>query len=144
MKTKRLHLIWTLIVLGLLLFSAGWGGIWVYASHHALPRGLSLIIDGTGAGKGLTPLKSGAAVDLGSLNIADARQKLNERKAALEKLRLTVNTGSEARQKSWTLAELGLTVDTKAAMLRSLRWRTAASWSAPRPAGISQRSSSSA
>ncbi|QHW32624.1 hypothetical protein GZH47_18585 [Paenibacillus rhizovicinus] len=116
MKIKWIHLTWTLLVLCLLLFSAGWGGIWVYASQKTVPEKLSLALDGTSSGKGMIPLKSEAVVDLGSLNIAEAKQKITNRQAALEQLRLTVKGGPPGtKPKSWTLAQLGLSVDARAA-----------------------------
>ncbi|QHT63408.1 hypothetical protein GXP70_27960 [Paenibacillus lycopersici] len=116
MKIKVLHLTWTLFALCLLLFSAGWGGVWVYASQKAVPKELALAIGGAAAGNRATAIHGSASTALNGLNIADAKATIAERKSAIERLRLTASGGpSNARQHSWTLAELGLAVDATAA-----------------------------
>ncbi|MBO7747259.1 VanW family protein [Paenibacillus sp. MWE-103] len=129
MKIKSLHLAWTLLVACLLLFSAGWGGVWVYASQHSVPKPLAVTIGGAGPAKGSTALASDAAVRLGGLDLAAAKQKLLERKTALSQLKLTVDGGTAgAKKTTWTLAELGLSVDTKAAEAALATLETGGVW----------------
>ncbi|MBM7566442.1 VanW family protein [Paenibacillus sacheonensis] len=118
MKTKGIHIVWTLTVLCLLLFSSGWGGVWIYASQQSVPRALELRIDAARADKTKTILpEGGTAIDLGGLDIPEAKQKLADRKTALEQLRLTAAGGpSNNLRNSWALADLGFTVNIKPAI----------------------------
>ncbi|WP_219834376.1 VanW family protein [Paenibacillus sp. R14(2021)] len=145
MKLKGLHLIWTLVILFVLLLSAGWGGIWVYASQQTIPKNVALTQGGSEAGQGLQTLKGGSIQAIGGLHISDVQRMLADRKAALEQLTLRVQGGPEnAAQKSWTLAELGVSVNTNAAAAAvntlttgSIRDRVKARWQFPEQLSIS-------
>lgn len=114
MKIKQVHLIWTLLVLCLLLVSSAWGGVWIYASQQKVPPSLSLRLSGATLGNGLAP--PAGSVRLGGLTMEGAKQKLASSKQALEQLRLIVRGGPAGTpDHAWTLAELGFSLDTRAA-----------------------------
>ncbi|WP_308636627.1 VanW family protein [Paenibacillus silvisoli] len=112
MKTKQLHLIWTAVIACALLASAGWGGIWLYASQHTVPKQVSVVVAGS------KTLAGGAVLPIGTMSAEEAKQVLTSREQALERLSITIKGGpaGKGQVKTWTLAELGLSVDTKAAI----------------------------
>ncbi|RAP73914.1 VanW family protein [Paenibacillus montanisoli] len=111
MKTKRLHVIWTVVIACLLLASAGWGGVWTYASQLTIPKRVTVVVAGKTPGQSL---HGGAVIPIGTMSAEEAKQMLTSRKQALEQLSVTIKGGpGKGQTKTWTLSELGLAVDTK-------------------------------
>ncbi|SEN66381.1 VanW family protein [Paenibacillus sp. OV219] len=122
MKLTRLHLIWTAIAVCLLLLSVGTGFVWTYTAQKSVPKQVSIVLakDGTGLSKQQTLLKSDAALVVGGMKETEALQLLASRKQALEQLAVTIDGGSamkigssttkDGKKRTWTLAELGISV----------------------------------
>ncbi|SFT25727.1 VanW family protein [Paenibacillus sp. BC26] len=115
MNTKRLQLIWILAGACLLLASAGWGGLWMYASQQTIPKQVHVVFKKpTEANEQL--LQSDAVIPIGTLRIEDAKQLLAKGKQTLKQLAITIKGGTgEGKKKTWTLEQLGIEVDTKEA-----------------------------
>ncbi|REE84526.1 vancomycin resistance protein YoaR [Paenibacillus taihuensis] len=117
MKRSRLHLKWIIAAAFLLLLSVGVGLVWTYASQKTMPKQVSIVLAKDGSGAGLSKqqvlMKSDAALAIGGMRDEEALQLLVSRKQALEQLAVTID-GSKVKsggKRSWTLAELGLSVN---------------------------------
>ncbi|UVI29869.1 VanW family protein [Paenibacillus spongiae] len=115
---KRFHMVWMILIAALLAYSVGWGLIWVYTHRNTVPDGAYASSDGEAAhqllSNGEQRLTSGSPLPLGGLSIDAALQRLNERSESLKKLSLTLEAnGTKVLNKTWTLEQLGLQIDTK-------------------------------
>ncbi|QYR22128.1 VanW family protein [Paenibacillus sp. sptzw28] len=116
---KRFHIALILISAIMLAGSIGWGYVWIYAARDTVPKGVALVVgpDAGGTGtRGEVVLRNNAAIDVGGNKIDAALKELEQKTAKLTKLPLTIEANLADRQKkTWTLGELGLTVDTTGA-----------------------------
>ncbi|MFC5650505.1 VanW family protein [Paenibacillus solisilvae] len=134
---KKLHLILIIVVSLLLLSSVIWGFFWIYAARNSIPEGVQLTIQsGSPINQASEPvnkhemlLKSGASFAFGGLAVQTALQELSQRQERLEHVPLTVQANQTGGQKkTWTLAELGLHVDTKEAAAAILKLQQGGVW----------------
>ncbi|SDX29139.1 VanW family protein [Paenibacillus sp. CF384] len=127
MNTKRLQLIWILAVV-CLLASAGWGGLWWYASQQTIPKQVHVVLRKP-TETNRQNLRSDADIPIGSLRIEEAKQLLTLRKQQLEQLAVTIKGGTgEGKKKTWTLEQLGIEVDTKDALAALDRLNSGSLW----------------
>lgn len=127
---KRLHLALIIAAAILLAVSAGWGFVWIYAERDTIPGGASAIPDGAGLNDPAVEaaLEKSAALSLGGLTIDEALRKLNTEAADLERLPLTIKAKDGGQAKTWTLGELGVSVDVQQARSAINRLRKGGIW----------------
>ncbi|BBH23937.1 vancomycin resistance protein [Paenibacillus baekrokdamisoli] len=135
---KKLHLIIIITASLLLVSSAGWGLIWIYSSRDEIPKGVRInasnsdpLVNGSGtaAGKNEQVLHSKASFAIGGLSIKNALLELTQREETLANIPLTIEVNSQAgQQHTWTLAELGILLDTKAAKAAIIQLQEGSIW----------------
>lgn len=135
---KKLHLIWIIVASLLLISSVGWGFVWIFAAQDTVPKGVQIINKGgkstdrseESGSKNEIRLTSGASFAIGGLAIHTALQELLERQKILENVPITIepNLKGGGQKKTWTLAELGLHVDSKEATAAILRLQEGGLW----------------
>jgi hypothetical protein len=117
MDMKRIHFALILIAAIMLAGSIGSGYVWIYAARDTVPNGVAIVEDPAPEGSGTrgeVVLKINAAIDVGSKKINAALKELEGRTGKLQKLPLTIEANlAGGQKKTWTLGELGLTVDMK-------------------------------
>jgi hypothetical protein len=134
---KKLHLIWIIVASLLLICSVSWGFVWIFAAQDTIPGDVQMKVRGddltgrsqeSGSKKEIL-LKSGATFAIGGLAIQTAIQELAGRQDVLEHVPLTIEANVKGGQKkTWTLAELGLHVDTKEAASAILKLQEGSLW----------------
>ena len=72
--------------------------------------------------------KSGAGIGLGGLTVDEALSKLDNEAAKLERLPLTIKANADGQEKTWTLGELGVSVDLQQAKNALSRLRQGGIW----------------
>ncbi|GFN32634.1 VanW family protein [Paenibacillus xylaniclasticus] len=94
---KRVHITFIVVISVLLLGSVSWGAIWIYANDSTVPQG-------TTAG----------GIPIGGLDIDNAASLLSQYAVNWEQQQAAItanDAGAKGDTRSWTLKELGYTVD---------------------------------
>ncbi|MFB9329858.1 VanW family protein [Paenibacillus aurantiacus] len=123
---KKWHVIGIAFFAVLLAISIVWGGLWLYAKRDVVP-------DGTRAGPqtsdGVLRVTDKDMLTLGGLTVDQAKERLRRQAAALTGMTVALQTnGSSQVKRTWTMAELGLSVDTTGAEQALTRLREGGVW----------------
>ncbi|MFC4102042.1 VanW family protein [Paenibacillus xanthanilyticus] len=110
---KKWHVIGIAFFAVLLAISVVWGGLWLYAKRDVVPEGTRA---GPQPSEGVLRVTDKSALELGEMTIDDAKERLKRQAAALTGMTVSLQTrGSSQVKRTWTMAELGLSVDTSGA-----------------------------
>ncbi|MBW7474963.1 VanW family protein [Paenibacillus oenotherae] len=109
---KRSYYVWIVVAALLFVGLAGWRYIWVYASKDTIPGGV--VLQGrSGMEDGSVSLGSSTIFAIGGLTIDAALEQIQHRTDALRNLKFTLQANGKKQNKTWTLSQLGVHIDTK-------------------------------
>ncbi|TYP75758.1 VanW family protein [Paenibacillus methanolicus] len=110
---KKWHVIGIAFFAVLLAISIVWGGLWLYAKRDVVPEGARARPQTT---DGVLRVTDKGTMMLGGLTVDEAKDRLRRQAAALTGMTVPLQTrGSSQVKRTWTMAELGLSVDTSGA-----------------------------
>lgn len=123
---KKWHVIGIAFFAVLLAISVVWGGLWLYAKKDAVPEGARARPQ---TSDGVLRVTDKGALSLGGLTVEQARERLKHQAAAVLGMTVSLQTnGSSQVKRTWTAAQLGLSVDTSAAEQALGRLREGSLW----------------
>ncbi|MBB3114229.1 vancomycin resistance protein YoaR [Paenibacillus phyllosphaerae] len=109
----------------LLVFSIGWGMLWIYGQRDTVPESVKV----SAVSDGSLTLQGETAIAIGGLPLDEALKLVKQHSLAASKVRLTIQANDTGKdERSWTLDQLGFKAQVQGAVQALEGLRTGGIW----------------